>query len=56
VFHFITGAFTGHKGELHSVNSGANSIMSGDVDGDKQADFSILVENVNNLDAGDFVL
>ena len=55
-FHFITGAFTGHKGELHSLNVGANSRVEGDVDGDKKADFSILVEGVNNLDAGDFVL
>ncbi len=55
-FHFITGAFTGTKGELHAVNSGANTIVSGDVSGDKHADFSIFVENVNNLHAGDFVL
>ena len=55
-FHVITGAFTGHKGELHSLNVGANSRVAGDVDGDKQADFSILVENVHNLHAVDFVL
>jgi len=42
-FHFITGAFTGAKGELHAVTAGANSIVRGDVDGDKQADFNILV-------------
>jgi len=55
-FDFIHGAFTGHKGELHSLNVGANSRVVGDVDGDRNADFSILVEGVNNLHAGDFVL
>ena len=57
-FNFIAGggAFTGAKGDLRVVNSGANTRISGDVDGDKNADFSILVENVNNLHAGDFVL
>ena len=55
-FHFITGAFTGTKGELHAVNAGANSIVAGDVDGDGKAEFSILVENVNNLHAADFLL
>ena len=55
-FHFITGAFTGTKGELHAVNKGANSIVAGDVDGDKHPDFSILVEGINDLHAVDFVL
>ncbi len=55
-FHFITGAFTGSKGELHAVNKGANSIVAGDVDGDKHPDFSILVEGINNLHAVDFIL
>ena len=56
VFDFITGAFTGTKGELRALNSGANSIVQGDVDGDTHADFAILVEGVNNLHAADFVL
>ena len=56
VFDFIAGAFTGAKGELRAVNSGANSIVQGDVNGDKHVDFTILVENVNNLHAFDFVL
>ena len=55
-FHFITGAFTGAEGELRAVNAGANSIVSGDVDGDAHADFSILVVGVNGLSGGDFVL
>ena len=55
-FHVITGTFTGHKGELRSTNVGPNSRVAGDVDGDGHADFSILVENVNNLHAVDFVL
>ncbi len=55
-FHFITGGFTHQKGELHAFNSGANSIVAGDVNGDGHADFSILVVGVNNLDGGDFIL
>ena len=55
-FHFISGAFTGAEGELRAVNSGANSIVSADVDGDKHADFSILVVGVNDLSGGDFAL
>ena len=55
-FQFITGAFSGHKGELHAVNTGANSIVAGDVDGDKHPDFSILVAGINNLHMVDFAL
>ncbi len=57
-FTFIPGggAFTHTKGELRSVNSGASSIMSGDVNGDGQADFKIVVEGVHDLQAGDFIL
>ena len=56
-FHFIgTSAFTGTKGELRALNSSADSIVVGDVNGDGNADFSILVEGVHNLQTGDFVL
>jgi len=55
-FHFIEGAFTHAKGELHAVNSGPNSVVSGDVNGDGHADFAILIEGVHNLHAGDFIL
>ena len=56
-FHFIgSTAFSGTKGELRAVNAGENSIVAGDVNGDSQADFSILVEDVQNLHAADFNL
>ena len=56
-FSFIGGAgFNGVAGELRSVNSGANSFVWGDVDGDSNGDFSILVAGVNNLTGGDFFL
>ena len=57
-FHFIgANAFTvGVAGDLRAVNSGANTIVSGDTNGDGNADFSILVEGVMGLTAGDFVL
>ena len=31
-------------------------LVLGDADGDKQADFAVLVENVPTLKAGDFIL
>ena len=55
-FHFIAGAFTGAKGELHAFTSGGDSFVSGDVNGDQNPDFSILVEGVTGLHASDFVL
>ena len=56
-FHFIgSTAFSGTAGELRAFNSAANAIVAGDVDGDGHSDFSILVEDVRNLHAGDFML
>jgi serralysin len=56
-FDFIGAlAFTGDEGDLRIQLSGSDSIVEGDVDGDKIADFSILVTAVNNLGFGDFVL
>ena len=56
-FTFIGAAeFHGVAGELRSANSGANSVIAGDVDGDSNGDFSILVAGVNNLTGGDFFL
>jgi serralysin len=56
-FHFIGAmAFSGTKGELRAINVGADAKVLGDVDGDGHADFSILVADVSNLHAGDFVL
>ncbi len=57
-FHFIGSApLSGTaKGELHAVNSGANTLVAGDTNGDGSADFSILVVGVHGLTAEDFVL
>ncbi len=56
-FHSIgASAFSDTKGELRVHNSGANTIVAGDTNGDGNADFSLLVENVHNLHAADFML
>jgi Ca2+-binding RTX toxin-like protein len=56
-FHFIgTAAFGHHAGELHYALSGTSAVVSGDVNGDGTADFSILLSHVASLQAGDFVL
>jgi Ca2+-binding RTX toxin-like protein len=52
-----TGAFTGHAGELHyAKGSGGNLVVSGDLNGDKVADFQFLVYGATSLSATDFVL
>jgi serralysin len=48
--------FTGGSGQLWVLNSGANTLVLGDYDGDKIADFSILVLGINNMIATDFDL
>jgi Ca2+-binding RTX toxin-like protein len=48
-FHHIAG-------ELHYTAGGGGIIVSGDVNGDGVADFSITVTGVNSLAAGDFIL
>ena len=56
-FDFIGAlAFSDTKGELRAINAGANTKVLGDVNGDGKVDFSILVEGVHGLDAGDFIL
>ena len=57
-FHFIGAAdFSGTtKGDLHAVNSGANTLVEGDTNGDGTANFSILVIGVHGLTTGDFIL
>jgi hypothetical protein len=56
-FAFISAAaFSGAAGELRSVVGAMNTTVSGDVNGDKVADFSILVKGVVTLQAGDFTL
>lgn len=56
-FTFIgTTAFDGRHGLLRFADSGANLLVSGDVNGDKVADFSILVLNTATLAGIDFLL
>lgn len=49
-------AFDGRHGLLHFAASGANLLVTGDINGDKIADFSILVVNTAALIASDFLL
>lgn len=56
-FRFVGDAgFREKAGELRSVVSGTNTLVSGDVDGDGVADFAILIKGVQTLQAGDFIL
>ncbi|QNT69927.1 hypothetical protein [Defluviicoccus vanus] len=60
-FTFIgTAAFSGVAGQLHVVASGTNTLVQGDINGDKVADFEILVQDGTVLPsqwvAGDFIL
>jgi len=55
-FTFIDGRFTGTAGELRAAPSGSNRLVQGDTNGDGNADFSILVQNVSALSAADFIL
>ena len=56
-FTFINNAaFSGAGGELRAANSGSNSIISGDTNGDGTADVQMLLVGVNNLTEADFVL
>ena len=56
-FSFIeTNAFSGAAGQLRYAASGGNTLVSGDVSGDKVADFSILVSGAHAFGASDFVL
>ena len=56
-FSFI-GAAGFHKtaGELRATASGADTLVSGDVDGNGTADFSVLLHGHITLQAGDFLL
>ncbi|TMJ12274.1 MAG: calcium-binding protein, partial [Alphaproteobacteria bacterium] len=51
-------AFSGHAGELRATVQGANRLVEGDVDGDGNADLTILVTVTDGhaLTAADFVL
>ena len=56
-FSFIGGgAFTHHAGELQARAVGANTVISGDVDGNGVADFQIRLNGSVALQATDFVL
>jgi serralysin len=56
-FTFIgTASFSGQAGELRYSGSGATKVVRGDIDGDRIADFAIVVGPVNALDATDFIL
>ncbi len=62
-FSFVGSApFTGARGQLHYQKfnppgaAGDATIVSGDVNGDKIADFSIQLKGLITLSAGDFIL
>ena len=58
-FTFVgTGAFSGAKGELHFVQDAAHSLtlVEGDANGDKAADFQLELTGVQTLHSTDFVL
>jgi len=50
------GAFSGHAGELHALVAAGNTIVEGDVNGDKVADFQIQLNGIKALTAADFIL
>ncbi|GHC48045.1 calcium-binding protein [Neogemmobacter tilapiae] len=49
-------AFDGDKGDLRFVKAGTNVVVQGDINGDRKADFAILVEDMTSLRASDFLL
>ncbi len=57
-FTFLgNGAFTGHFGEIRFVYSiSGNTLIRGDINGDKLIDFTITLNGLISLQANDFVL
>ena len=56
-FTFIgSGLFTHHAGELRFAQSGGNTIIAGDINGDGTSDFHIILKGTIALLASDFVL
>lgn len=56
-FDFIgSSVFTGLPGELRFAAAGANTMISGDINGDAVSDFKILLIGTHNLTGGDFIL
>ncbi|WP_395023057.1 FG-GAP-like repeat-containing protein [Dongia sp.] len=54
-FRFLaTAAFDGDKDALHTVSSGGNTILEGDINGDKVADFQIELTGSKTLTTADF--
>ncbi|MBO3762529.1 protease, partial [Ciceribacter sp. L1K22] len=49
-------AFTGKAGELRYINSGGDTYVYGDVNGDKVSDFAIRVDATIDFVKGDFIL
>ncbi len=49
-------AFSGHAGEVRHLASGANTLVQGDINGDRKADFEILLVGAKILSASDFFL
>lgn len=57
VFAFIgTGAFSGTSGELRAVSAPGGVLVEGDITGDGDADFQILVQGLARLTGADFLL
>nr|WP_280136970.1 calcium-binding protein [Rhizobium sp. Root1212] len=56
-FSFIgSGAFTGAAGQLRSVVTGNKTLITGDTDGDKVADFAIYLDDAITFQKGYFLL
>ena len=56
-FTFIgTAAFSGVAGQLHYKIANGDTLVTGDTNGDRMADFMIVVSGTHTLYASDFVL
>ncbi|WP_156387162.1 MULTISPECIES: calcium-binding protein [unclassified Rhizobium] len=56
-FNFIgSGAFTGTAGQLRSVVTGNSTLITGDTNGDKIADFAIYLDDELTMQKGYFIL
>jgi Ca2+-binding RTX toxin-like protein len=56
-FAFIGGAaFSNVAGQVRQLSAGANTLVAGDVNGDKVADFSFLLTGSHTLQSSDFML
>jgi Ca2+-binding RTX toxin-like protein len=55
-FVFIgTGAFTGQAGQLHYSSNGLETLLTGDINGDAVADFTIKLTDAPGLISSDFI-